>query len=86
MFKGVRTINTNISVVFTATCFDLKGVFIIRLNAYYNKLLCVLRSTAPDDDPVQSKHVAINTTNKIVLTFFTPSTKRKGVKDEFQKT
>lgn len=86
MFKGVKTINTNESVVFTATCFDLKGVFIIKLNAYYNKLLCVLRSTVPDYDPVRSKHVTINTTNKIVLTFFTPSIKRKGVKDEFQKT
>jgi hypothetical protein len=50
VLKGAKTINTNVFVVFTATCLDPKGVSNIRLNTYYNKLLCVLRSTEPDDD------------------------------------
>jgi hypothetical protein len=46
----------------------------------------VLRSTEPDDDPLGSKNVAINTTNKAALMLFTPLIKRKSVKDDLQKT
>ena len=41
------------------------------------RLLCVLKSVQPDDDPVGSKHVAINTTNQFLLPVFTPLIKEK---------
>jgi hypothetical protein len=85
VFKGVKTINTNVSVVFTATWFDPKGVSIIRLNTLLQQTF-VLRSTEPDDDPSGPKHFAISTTNKVVSMLFTPLIKRKSVKDDLQKT
>jgi hypothetical protein len=39
-------------------------------------LLCVLISILPGDIPLGSKHVAINTTTKVVLPVFTPLTEK----------
>jgi hypothetical protein len=44
------------------------------IKGWYFQLLCVLLIIWPDDKPLVSKHVAINTTNEVILKVFTPST------------